>query len=54
MRTFNFFAWLAGVVVVTVLLGQHVALPLFIALYLMVWGGYGWLVALPTPPPASA
>ena len=46
VRSFNFFAWLAGVVLVTVLLGQHVALPAFIALYLLVWGGYGWKVAL--------
>ena len=35
-----------GVVAVTVLLGQHVALPLFIALYLMVWGKYRWPLAL--------
>ena len=45
-RTFNFFAWLIGIVVVTVLLGQHVALPAFIALYLLVWGGYSWKLAL--------
>jgi putative tricarboxylic transport membrane protein len=46
LRTANFFAWLAGAVAVTVLAGQHVALPLFIAAYLMVWGGYGWRLSL--------
>jgi TctA family transporter len=45
-RTFKFFGWLAGIVVATVLLGQHIALPAFIALYLLIWGQYGWRVAL--------
>ncbi len=46
IRTGSFFAWLLGVIAVTILLGQHVALPLFIALYLMVWGHYRWPFAL--------
>jgi TctA family transporter len=46
-RTFKFFGWLSGIVVVTVLLGQHVALPAFIALFLLIWGRYSWRVALP-------
>jgi len=45
-RTVAFFGWLTGILVVTVLFGQHVALPGFIALYLMVWGGYNWKIAL--------
>jgi hypothetical protein len=45
-RTLKFFGWLAGIVIVTVLLGQHVALPAFVLLYLLVWGGYGWKLAL--------
>ncbi len=45
-RTFHFFAWLLGVIGVTMLFGQHVALPVFIALYLMVWGKYRWPLAL--------
>ena len=45
-RTFNFFAWLTGVVILTVLFGQHVALPVFIAAYLLVWGRYDWKIAL--------
>ena len=31
---------------ITVILGQRLALPLFIALYLVVWGKYSWLFAL--------
>jgi hypothetical protein len=46
VRTVNFFGWLSGIVMVTVLLGQQVALPAFIALYLLVWGQYGWRLAL--------
>jgi TctA family transporter len=44
--TSHFFLWLLGILLVTVLAGQHVALPLFIALYLVVWGRYRWLLAL--------
>jgi len=45
-RTLKFFGWLACIVIVTVLLGQHVAMPAFVLLYLLVWGGYGWKLAL--------
>ncbi len=45
-RTIQFFGWLLGVVAVTILAGQHVALPLFMFLYLIVWGRYGWPLAL--------
>jgi hypothetical protein len=46
LRTCSFFGWLLGVLAVTILLGQHVSLPLFVALYLMVWGGYRWPFAI--------
>ena len=43
----GFFLWLAGVGVATMVAGQLVALPLFMALYIVVWGGYRlWLGAL--------
>ena len=32
--------------ILTVLVGQHVALPLFMCLYLVVWGKYGWGLAI--------
>jgi TctA family transporter len=43
--TLYFLAWLCAVLLVTVLAGQHVALPLFAALYLVFWGKYGWPLA---------
>ena len=42
----EFFAWLLGILVVTLFVGQMIALVLFIALYLWRWGGYGWRVSL--------
>jgi TctA family transporter len=45
-RTANFFGWLAALIVATIVAGQHIALPLFMGLYLMVWGGYSWRIAL--------
>jgi TctA family transporter len=45
-RTVHFFLWLGAVLAVTVLFGQHVALPAFVALYLLVWGRYDWKIAL--------
>ncbi len=46
IRTFKFFGWMAGILIVTVLFGQHVAMPVFIAAYLMVWGKYSWKTAV--------
>lgn len=46
LRTAYVFAWLLGIVALTVLFGQHVALPLFMLAYLVVWGGYGWTLAI--------
>ncbi len=45
-RSLAFIAWLAGVVGATVLFGQHVALPAFIFIYLVLWGRYSWWIAL--------
>ena len=42
----HFIAWLLGVVAVTYIAGQLVALPLFMALYLLVWGRCKWWFAL--------
>ncbi|HEY5608825.1 MAG TPA: tripartite tricarboxylate transporter permease [Alphaproteobacteria bacterium] len=39
-RTLRFYVWLAGIVVVTPVIGQIAALTLFIAAYLLHWGGY--------------
>lgn len=41
----RFIGILLAIVGVTYLAGQLVALPLFVAAYLMAWGGYGWRVA---------
>lgn len=41
-RSALFFAWLAGLCAATALAGQLVALPLFMGLYILVWGGYRW------------
>lgn len=43
-RAAYFFLWLGGIGVATVLAGQLVALPLFMGLYILVWGGYAWWV----------
>jgi TctA family transporter len=41
-----FLGYLAALVILAYLLGQFIALPLFIALYLWRWGGYGWKISL--------
>jgi hypothetical protein len=46
MRSIWFFVWLIGVLVLTILFGQHATLPAFMALYLVVWGRYRWRFAL--------
>ncbi len=42
----NFIAWLLGLVALTYVAGQLVALPVFMALYLIVWGKCKWWFAL--------
>lgn len=46
LRAGNFFLWLGGLGLATVIAGQLVALPLFMALYILAWGGYGWRLGL--------
>ena len=43
-RAAYFFLWLSGAGLATVIAGQLVALPLFMGLYILVWGGYKWWV----------
>ena len=45
-RASAFFAYLVGMLLVMLVVGQKVALPLFIALYLIRWGGYNWRAAV--------
>lgn len=56
-KAFPFFGYLTGIVVVTIVAGQKIALPLFIGVYLWRWGGYskrvsfayafvGWLIVV--------
>ena len=45
-RAAYFMLWMLGILGVTVLAAQLVALPLFMALYLLVWGRYKWWLAL--------
>ena len=45
----KFMAWMFGVVGVTLVLGQFLTLLLFVALYLRIWGKFGWrLIAVYT------
>lgn len=41
-RAAYFFVWLGGAALATMIAGQLVALPLFMGLYILVWGGYKW------------
>ena len=42
----HLYLWWIGVFAVTVAAGQLVALRVFVALYLLVWGSYAWWIAL--------
>ncbi len=44
-RVGQLYLWWIGLFAVTVAAGQLVALPLFVALYLLVWGRYRWWIA---------
>ena len=43
----KFLAWLFAVVLCTMVLGQFMTLLLFVALYLRIWGGFGWRLIAP-------
>ena len=45
-QSLKFIGVILAVFVITYLVGQLVALPLFVAAYLVTWGGYGWRVTL--------
>ena len=45
-QSLKFIGVILAVFVITYLVGQLVALPLFVAAYLLTWGGYGWRVGL--------
>ena len=45
-RVGHLYLWWVGVFALTVVSGQMVALPAFVALYLLVWGRYRWWIAL--------
>lgn len=42
----QFYGYVLGMIGVAVLVGQKIAMPVFVALYLRRWGGYAWWVAL--------
>jgi hypothetical protein len=41
-----FFSYLIALILVTLVVGQQIALCLFIATYLWRWGNYGWRVSI--------
>jgi len=46
LKAFQYFGYLIGVILITFLVGQKIALPLFVLIYLIRWGGYGMGVSL--------
>lgn len=38
-----FYAWLCGILLATLLIGQYLALLVFVVLYLRLWGKAGWI-----------
>ena len=45
-RAAQFIGYLIAVIVLSMLIGQLVVLPLFVATYLWRWGGYNWKICL--------
>ncbi len=45
-RALAFFGYLLAIVLVTLALGQKIALPLFVGIYLWRWGEYGWRMSV--------
>jgi putative tricarboxylic transport membrane protein len=41
-----FFGYLIAMILMTLVIGQKLALPLFVAVYLIRWGRYNWRTAL--------
>ena len=42
----TFFGYVIGLIVLTLLIGQKLAIPIFVGVYLLRWGGYSRRVAL--------
>jgi hypothetical protein len=45
-QALKFILWISGIIIGTIIVGQMIALPVFVALYLLYWGGYSWKVAV--------
>ena len=45
-RAIQFFGYLLAMIIIMLVIGQKFAIPLFIFLYLLRWGGYNWRIAL--------
>jgi TctA family transporter len=45
-KALTFFGYLLGTLILTLFIGQMIALPVFIALYLWRWGKYGWKMSI--------
>ena len=45
-RSATFFGYLLCLLAAAYLVGQMIALPLYIIVYLRRWGGYGWRISL--------
>jgi putative tricarboxylic transport membrane protein len=45
-RATLFFGYLIAVILIMLVIGQKLALPLFVAVYLIRWGNYNWRIAL--------
>lgn len=45
-KALAFFGYIVAILLVTLVLGQKIALPLFVGVYLWRWGGYGWRMAV--------
>ena len=41
-----YFGYMLGIILLSMLIGQKLAIPLFVAVYLVRWGDYDWKIAL--------
>lgn len=44
-KSMSLFAYLIAIILITLVVGQKIAIPLFIAMYLRRWGKYSWKIA---------
>jgi hypothetical protein len=42
----EFFGYIICIILISLILGQKIALPVFVGIYLWRWGGYGWWISL--------